>query len=87
MYNFPHDRLESSQESFVVHTVMEGEIYAVVLAFLPADVINGAGTGKVVTELVKGRSHNSVCRVKRLFDTITVMAVYVYIEHSLVSLQ
>jgi len=67
MYNFPHDRLESSQESFVVHTVMEGEIYAV--------------------ELVKGRSHNSVCRVKRLFDTITVMAVYVYIEHSLVSLQ
>lgn len=84
--DLPHDRLKSSQESFIVYSIVKGKVHGVVLSLFASYVFNAASTRKVISKFVKRCSHHPVSRKKCLLDTVSVMAVYVNIQNSLISL-
>ncbi len=79
-------RLEHIVIVVIVHSIGQWAIDGVVLASLVADVLHRPSSGEVFPELVKGKSHYSICSVKRFFYSISVMDIDVDVEHSLMVL-
>ena len=56
----------------------------VMFAETSSNVSNVSGSGEVFAVFVEGNRHDSISCVERFLDTVSVVYVYVYIQHSLV---
>ena len=84
---FAHHRFEGSLIRSIVYTVVQGEVYRVVFSLFFPDIVKSTSAWEIVSVLVERDSHNSICGEESFLNTISVVAVYVDVEYSLISFQ
>lgn len=80
LHDFANDRLEDALVRLVVDSVSQRKVDGVVLAGSNTDISKLTSSWKVLAVFVERNSHDAICRVKSLFDTISVMYINVYVE-------
>lgn len=67
----------------VINSILEWNIERVVFSLLCSDLIHVPRPGKeVVTKLVEGDSHDPVCEVESLLNSVAMVNINVNVEHS-----
>mmetsp|Transcript_13840 Transcript_13840/g.20391 ORF Transcript_13840/g.20391 Transcript_13840/m.20391 type:complete len:270 (-) Transcript_13840:71-880(-) len=87
LHHTRHHRFEDLLVALVVHAVLEGHVDGVVLPLAVPQVLDVAGAGEVLPELVEADGHHPVRGVERLLHAIPVVDVDVQVHHPLVLLE
>jgi hypothetical protein len=68
----------------VVNAIAEREVNSIILAGAHSNIAQLAGPGKELAVFMERHRHDSVCCVKRLFNTIAMVDINIDIEHALI---
>jgi hypothetical protein len=72
-HNFGNHWAKNTPEGFIIHTIIERKVNGVILAIGVTDILNVSRSREIFPEFVKRDSHDAVCGVECLFDSISVM--------------
>ena len=85
--DFWDDRLEDELKALVIESLIEWKVDSMVCSWIFANIIDMSCSWEVIFEFMERTGHNSISQIKRLFDSISMMDIYVNVENSLISFQ
>lgn len=83
LHNALDHRLEDTLVRDIVDAVTKWEIDSIVFALSHTDVTELTGTREILSILVERHSHDTVCSVKCLLDTIAMVDINIDVENAL----